>query len=74
MTYGIREIEKKYGIGIVDDSFWNPLKQKFYKRYKIYTADGCLWENGLSYRGLQAECRKYGKTFTDIAKKGEVNA
>ena len=66
MNYGIGGMERKYGIKIRDDSFWDPFKQKFYKRYKIYTADGCQWENGLSYRGLQAECRKYGDTFKEI--------
>lgn len=63
----IEKMEQKFGIRIRDDSFWDPVKQRFLKRYKIYTADGCPWENGLSFRGLQAECRKYGNTFSKIA-------
>lgn len=63
----IEKMEKKYGIKIRDDSFWNPLTGKDCKRYKIYTADGCSWENGLTFRGLQAECREYGDTFKKIA-------
>lgn len=63
----IEKMEKKYGIKIVDDSFYEPLSGKHVKRYKIYTADGCPWEKGLSYRGLQAECREYGETFKKIA-------
>ena len=63
----IEKMEKKYGIKVRDDSYWNPFKRKFVKRYKIYTADGCPWENGLSFRGLQAECRKHGDVFIAIA-------
>ena len=62
----IERMEKDYHIGICDDSFYNPLTQKTYKRYKIYTADGCRWENGLTFRGLQAECREYGDKFKKI--------
>lgn len=65
----IEKMEQKYGIKIRDDSFWNPRTQKFMKRYKIYTADGCQWENGLSFKGLQAECKKYGDVFRSIYKR-----
>ena len=65
----VERMEKKYGISIRDDSFINPLTGNEYKRYKIYTADGCLWENGLSFRGLQAECRQYGDKFKEIERK-----
>lgn len=65
----IEQMEKKYDIRIRDDSFWHPLDHKYYKRYKIYTADGCLWENGLSFRGLQAECRENGDKFKKISEK-----
>lgn len=61
------KMEEKYQIRIEDDSFYHPLTGRFYKRYRIYTADGCQWENGLSFRGLQAECKKYGETFKKIA-------
>lgn len=67
--YGITKMEKKYGITIRDDSFYNPTTGKTVKCYRIYTADGCPWENGLTFRGLQAECREYGDVFKDIAKK-----
>ena len=65
----IRKMEEKYGIRIVDDSFYNPLKGKFIKRYKIYTADWCPWTNGLTFRGLQAECREHGEEFKRIAER-----
>ena len=63
----IERMEQKYGIRIRDDSFWNPLTGKYCKQYKIYTADGCLWENGLSFRSLQIECKMYGDKFQRIA-------
>ena len=67
----IDRMEKKYGIVIRDDSFWSPLKRKYIKCYRIYTADGCPWENGLTYRGLQMECKNYGDTFKEIKRKVE---
>ena len=62
----IERMEKKYGIIIEDDSFYNPLTGKDVKAYAIYTADGCRWECGLSFRGLQRECREYGDAFISI--------
>ena len=61
-----QKMEEKYRIHVEDDSFYDPLTGRLYKRYRIYTADGCQWENGLSFRGLQAECKKYGDTFKKI--------
>lgn len=67
--YGITKMEKKYGITIRDDSFYNPTTGKTVECYRIYTADGCPWENGLTFRGLQAECKQHGDEFISIAKK-----
>lgn len=63
---GIKSYESKYGITITNDSFTNPLTGKYQKRYKIYTADGCLWENGLTYRGLQQEIKTSGDIFLQM--------
>lgn len=65
----IKKMEEKYHIHIVDDSFYSPLSGKFHKRYRIYTADGCQWTNGLTFRSLQSECKEYGDTFKRIASK-----
>lgn len=62
----IERLEQKYGIKVRDDSFWNPVSQRYVKRYRIYTADGCPWENGLSYRGLFKECRECGESMLSI--------
>ena len=39
--YGFKGLEKKYGIKVVDDSFYSPLSGRFVKCYKMYSADGC---------------------------------
>lgn len=62
----IERLEKKYGIKVVDDSFFDPLSGRYVKRYKMYSADGCPWENGLTIKGLQAECREWGKALLEI--------
>lgn len=63
---GIRYLEEKYGITVTNDSFTNSLTGKYQKRYKIYTADGCLWENGLTYQGLQQEIKASANIFLQI--------
>lgn len=65
----IEKLEKKYHIHIRDDSFYDPFTNRHLTRYKIFTADGCNWENGLSYRGLLKECREHGRTFINIYEK-----
>ena len=68
---GFKTIEKKYGIKVVDDSFYSPKSGRFVKCYKIFTADGCQWENGLSRQGVKDEVKMYGKDFQKIAKIAE---
>ena len=63
---GIKRLEDKYGIKVVDDSFYNPLTKKWHKLYKMYSADGCPWENGMTYNELQAECKKNAKALLEI--------
>ena len=67
------QFEKKYGIFIEDDSYWNPLWNRFVKQYKIYTADGCKWENGLSYKSLLKEIRENKEFFLKIKAQKEKN-
>ena len=60
-------LESKYGIKIVDDGYYNPLKHRYVKAYKIYSADGCCWEKGLSnLKEVQAECEEWSKQLLDI--------
>ena len=68
---GIKRLEEKYGIKVVDDSFYNPLTKRYHKLYKMYSADGCPWENGLTYNKLQAECKQYAEVLLKIKKECE---
>lgn len=64
------QIEKKYGVRIADDSFYNPMRNKYTKAYKIYSADGCPWENGLrTLKAVETECKYYEKQLLSIKAK-----
>ena len=59
----IERLEKKYGIKVRKDFFsWESNKQL----YKMYSADGCPWENGLTLKGLREECKRWGKELLEI--------
>lgn len=54
------QLEKKYGVVILDDTFVNPLTNKVVKGYKMYSADACPWEKGLpSMKAVEKECKDY---------------
>lgn len=59
----IKRLEKAYGINIELD-FYNKVKY-----YKIYTADGCMWENGLTYQQLLKEIKENRENFLKIKNK-----
>ena len=53
-----RQLELKYGVYIEDDSYYNPLRGKFVKAYKMYTMDCCLWENGMhTIKDVEKQCK-----------------
>ena len=59
----IERLEKKYGIKVRKDFFsWESSKQL----YKMYSADGCPWENGLTLKGLREECKRWEKELLEI--------
>lgn len=66
MSTRLKTLEKKYKITIEPDMIYNPLTGRTKMCYRIYTADGCSWENGLSYNALIAECKKYENAFRNI--------
>lgn len=51
------QLKTKYGVTIMDDSYIHPLSGKTIKLYRMYSADGCPWEKGLTLRQVQKECR-----------------
>lgn len=68
---GFIRLEKKYGIKVVEDEIYNPFTGKTKMRYKIYTADRCPWQNGLTKEGIKKECQKYSQVFINI--KNSIN-
>ena len=61
------QLEKKYGIAIRDDSFYNVITHRWVKMYKIFSADGCQWENGLrTIKAVEAECKRYADALLNI--------
>ena len=66
---GFKTLEEKYGITVTEEKWWNPLTNKLVKTYKIYSADGCPWEKGLSRAGVKKECEQWAKLLLDIKDK-----
>lgn len=63
------QLEKMYGIRIADDS-WIDMSGRIRKAYKIYSADGCQWENGLrNLKAVERECVKWADALLDIKRK-----
>ena len=62
----IERLSKKYGIKVRDDSFSDPLTGRYQKRYRMYSADGCSWEKGLTLKGLQEECKTWERQLLEI--------
>lgn len=61
------QLEKRYGIKIADDSYYNQMSGKFVKAYKMYSADGCCWEKGLrTLRAIEAECKTWEEQLLKI--------
>ena len=58
--YGFKTLERKYGIKVVSEGeYYNPLTGKSKETFKIFTADGCCWEKGLSRKGVKRECEQW---------------
>ena len=61
--YTIDRLEREYGIKVVKD-FVSAISGK--QLYKMYSADGCHWESGLSLKGLREECKEWEKELMEI--------
>lgn len=68
-------LEKKYGVKIREDygriERYTNGKQKYIQLYKMYAADGCPWENGLTRNGVKKECEEWGEQLINIKKARE---
>lgn len=69
---GFIRLEKKYGIKVVDDELYNPFTGKTKKLYKMYSADGCHWQNGLTKEGVKKECEMYSDSLIAIKNRMEA--
>ena len=55
------QIEKKFGVKIREDcNYLASGGRGICSTYRIYSADGCLWENGLrTIKAVEKECREW---------------
>jgi hypothetical protein len=68
-----KQLEKTYGITIADDSFVNPMNGRYVKAYKMYSADGCVWEKGLrTLAAIKEECETWKEQLLNIKRIKEV--
>ena len=66
------QIEKRYGVFITVEEYYNPRRQRFMKDYKVYSADACLWDKGFrTLKGVEAMCKEDSKALLDIKNKVE---
>lgn len=62
-----KKLEEKYGVRIVSDgTYWSRKRNKAIPIYKIYAPDGCPWENGLEYKDVLMECKKWAKELLTL--------
>ena len=64
---GFKTLEQKYGIMVAHDDF--VLRNgKLIETFKLFSADGCPWENGLTRNGVRKECEEWGNQLIEIKK------
>ena len=65
------QLEKKYGIRIVDDSYYNFLGKRV-KAYKYYSADGCPFSNNMrTLKAVESDCKYWETALLNIKEKVE---
>lgn len=67
MTTGFKTLEKKYGIKVVSEgTHYNSLTGRSFETFKMFSADKCCWEKGMSRKNVKAECEKWAKQLLEI--------
>lgn len=66
MATGFKTLENRYGIRVVEERWFNPLIGRMVTTYKMFSADGCPWEKGLSRAGVKAECERWSEQLLQI--------
>lgn len=71
---GFKTLEKKYGITVVSEGFhWNDFVGKRIETFKMYSADGCPWEKGMTRKAVKAECEKWASQLLSIKNNTKQN-
>ena len=68
MAYGFKTLEAKYGVKVVSEGHYFTLDGRSVETFKMFTADGCCWEKGLSRAGVKKECEEWSAQLLDIKK------
>ena len=61
-------LEARYGIQVVSEGYHVNLAGKSVETFKMFSADGCCWEKGLSRAGVKKECEEWGAQLLNIKK------
>lgn len=68
----IERLEKKYGITVVSEGHhFNIYTNRAVETFRVYSADGCCWDKGLTRKGLQAMCKNDHEALLSIKKNEE---
>ena len=69
------QLEKRYGISIVENGYYSPVTGRYVKLYDIYTADGCRWDTGFhTLKGVKEECEQWKDAIVNIKKSVQKSA
>lgn len=64
------QMEKRWGIKIVNREYWNILRQRFMNDYFVYSADGCTWDKGFkNLKQVEDMCRTDSELLLSIKDK-----
>ena len=69
-----QNMERKYGVLICREEYYDPMDNKQINRYRIINNDGFynVWEKGLTYRGLMKTLKEDGDTLRKLAEQGKL--
>lgn len=69
----IDRLQKKYGIRIVSEGHhFTTYGCRQVETFKVYSADGCCWDKGLTRKGLQEMCKADADALLGIKKNAEA--
>lgn len=64
---GFLTLEKKYGITVEPDwCYYDEITGKKHQLYKMYSADGCTWNKGMTREEVKKDCEEWAKFLLSI--------